>query len=211
MLGARTLGAIIVAILAGQLPAQAEDCADKVKAAFEKQRETKMYRVKMSQPTAEGPVDMTVDYVLPDKMLQTVVASHMPGEQQTMLVGNRAFAGSGGGFEELLPQFTQSIVSEFQSATDPSKQTFTGFECTGEQKMDGETFNTFRTSDKTAKDPAKTLARTIYVDPKTGLPRYNVVAALAGNTEPVLKATYSYPKDIEIIAPENAPVQRLPQ
>lgn len=187
-----------------------EDCSDKVKAAFEKQHAKKMFRVSMSQPTAEGPVEMTVDYHLPDKMLQTVVAPHMPGEQQTMLVGDRAFAGSGGGFEELLPQFTQSVVSEFLNATDASKQNYSGFACVGDQALDGKTFVAYRTTGKADADPAKTLARTIYVDKDSGLPMFNIVAALAGDTSPVMKATYTYPTDIEIIAPTNAPVQKLP-
>ena len=53
------------------------------------------------------------------------------------------------------------------------------------------------------------MARTIYVDPASGLPAFNVVAALAGTADPVMKVKYSYPTDVEIIAPANAPVQKL--
>jgi hypothetical protein len=204
----RRLG-LIALTLAVAGPAMAADCSEQVKAAFEKQREAKAYRVAMSQPTAEGPVEMTVDYILPDRMLQTVVAPHMPGEQQTMLVGNRAFAGSGGGFEELLPQFTQSIVSEFKASVDPAQQTFANFECVGKQSFEGKDYQAYRISDKNAKKPEDALARTIYVDETTGLPSYNVVAA--AGAEPVMKATYTYPDDIEIEAPEGAPIQRRPQ
>ncbi len=69
----------------------------------------------------------------------------------------------------------------------------------------------YRTEDKThpQTDQSKVVARTIYVDPKTGLPAYNVVAALAADAKPVIRVKYSYPTDIDIVAPANAPVQKL--
>lgn len=188
-------------------PVFAADCTESVKAAFVKQHEHKTYRVSMSQPTAEGPVQMTIDYVLPDKMLQTVVAPHMPGEQQTMLVGDRAFAGTSGAFEELLPHLVQSVISEFRVATSPETQNLGSFECLGKQAFEGKEFVAYRASDKPASNPDDTLARTIYVDEASGLPAYNVIAAVTGKAEPVLKVVYSYPTDIEIVAPAGAPVQ----
>ncbi|MBX9682226.1 MAG: hypothetical protein K2X41_00405 [Hyphomicrobium sp.] len=201
----------LLPLLAGG-PAFAADCSKDVAAAFEKQRTSKAFRVAMTQPSAEGPVDMTVDYLPPDRMLQTVKAAHMPGEQQTMLVGSRAFAGSSGAFEELLPQFTQSIVAEVATAVGPP-QNLGAFECLGTVGFEGKDYVAYRTADPAAAgaDPAKTMARTIYVDPASGLPAYNVVAALAGKDEPVLKAVYSYPADLTIEAPVGAPVQKAHQ
>lgn len=188
-------------------PARAADCSADVIAAFEKQRAGKTYRVAMIQPTAEGPVQMTIDYILPDRMLQTVVSPSMPGEQQTMLVGSRAFAGSAGAFEELLPQFAQSVVSEFQAATAPARNPGK-FECLGKQSFDGKDYITYRTNDGGADGEA--LARTVYVEEGSGLPAFNVVSAVSGNAEPVMKAAYSYPTDVVIEAPEGAPAQRMP-
>jgi hypothetical protein len=134
----------------------------------------------------------------------------MPGEQQTMLVGNRAFAGSGGAFEELLPQFTQSIVSEFITAVGEPKNLGT-FECLGNSKLDGEDLLAYRLAEKVldGADASKIMSRTNNVDPATGKPAYNVVSALSGNADPLIKIKYSYPTDVEIIAPANAPVQKL--
>ena len=103
-------------------PALAADCTTDVVAAFEKQRTSKAFRVEFSQPTAEGEAQMRIDYIPPDKMLQTVTSPAMPGEQQTMLVGDRAFSGTSGTFEELQPQFTQSIVAEVRTALAPAPQ-----------------------------------------------------------------------------------------
>ncbi len=208
----RRAALVCVSILSLIGPASAEDCTKDVVAAFEKQRTSKAFRVAMTQPSAEGPVDMTVDYIPPGKMLQTVKSPAMPGEQQTMLVGDRAFAGSSGAFEELLPQFTQSIVAEVHSAVGGPPQNLGRFECLGKTSFEGKDYTAFRSTDKDVKpgtEPGAVLARTIYVDIETGLPAYNVVGTVSGKEPPVMKATYSYPTDIVIEAPANAPVQKL--
>ncbi|NOT70552.1 MAG: hypothetical protein HOP09_04465 [Hyphomicrobium sp.] len=190
--------------------AAAEDCSKDVLAAITKQRTSKAFRVSSSHGTAEGPVTMTVDYLPPDRMLQTVVGAHMPGEQQTMLVGDRAFAGTSGAYEELLPQFTQSIIVEVRTAV--SKPENVGqFECVGKTTFEGKEYVAYRATDKDAKpgtDPKDVLARTIYVDPVSGLPAFNVVAAMSGKGEPLMKAAYTYPTDLVIEAPQGAPVQK---
>lgn len=207
------LSFVTAAVLAaGAGTALAEDCSAQVVAAFEKQRASKSFRVAMMQPTAEGEVEVTVDYMPPDRMLQTVRSPAMPGDQQTMLVGNRAYAGSSGSFEELLPQFTQSIISEFNSAMGSTGKSVGSFECSGKSSYEGKEFVAFRALDKDApagSDPGKVLARTIYVDEATGLPAFNIVAASSGTETPVLKAVYTYPADIVIEAPVGAPIQKV--
>lgn len=192
--------------------ASAADCTADVVAAFEKQRTSKAFRVSMKQPTLEGEVEMTVDYLPPDRMLQTVKSPAMPGDQQTMLVGNRAFAGSDGAYEELLPQFTQSIVAEVAAALGNTGKSIGTFECIGKSAVDGKEYVAYRAMDKAAPAgtaPDKMLARTVYVDPASGLPALNVVGLPSGAEAPVMKAVYSYPTDIVIEAPQGAPVQKI--
>jgi hypothetical protein len=204
--------AVILGCLVLAPAARADDCSKDVATAFEKQRASKAFRVAMDQGTVEGPVKMTVDYIPPGRMLQTVVGKHMPGEQQTMFVDGRAFAGTSGAFEELLPQFSQSISAEVSAAVS-APQKLGVFECLGKTAFEGKDYMAYRSSDKPAAgaaDPGETLARTIYVDPASGLPAFNVVAALSGKAEPVLKVVYSYPTDVVIEAPQNAPIQKSP-
>ena len=206
----RRLGLGLIGLLVCAPAALAEDCSKDVAAAIEKQRTSKAFRIALTQGTAEGPVDMTVDYLPPDRMLQTVVGRHMPGKQQTMLVGTRAFAGSDGAYEELLPQFVQSIVAEVATAV-AKPQNITGFECVGKEAFEGKDYVAYRSVDKDAKPDSKPedlLARTIYVDTETGLPAFNVVAAEAGKGKPMMKVTYSYPTDVQIEIPVGAPVQK---
>lgn len=208
----RRAGFLLLSVLTLSGPAWAEDCTKDVLAAFEKQRTSKAFRVAMTQPSAEGPVDMTVDYIPPAKMLQTVKSAAMAGDQQTMLVGDRAFAGSSGSYEELLPQFTQSIIAEVNAAVGEPPKNLGQFECLGKTPFEGKDYLAFRASDKEAQpgtDPGSVLGRTIYVDIETGLPAYNVVAAVSGKIDPVLKASYTYPTDIVIEAPEHAPIQKV--
>lgn len=203
---------VAAAALAVATPAYAAgtDCSADVLTAIRKQLSLKAFRVEFSQPTAEGEAHMQIDYMPPLRMLQTVTSPAMPGEQQTMLVDNRAFAGSGGSFEELQPQFTQSIIAEVaQALARPSK--LEGYDCLGTVKYDNQDLVGYRFEDKThaQADATKVMTRTIYVDPKTGLPAYNVIAPLAENAKPLREVKYSYPTDINIVAPQNAPVQKL--
>jgi hypothetical protein len=202
--------ALVALAAASPAFAAGSDCSADVLAAIRKQLELKSFRIEFSEPTAEGEAKMRIDYMPPGKMLQTVTSPAMPGEQQTMLVNDRAFAGSGGSFEELQPQFTQSIIAEVSSAlARPSK--LEGYECLGTVKYDNQDLLGYRFQDKThaQTDPSKVVTRTIYVDPKTGLPAYNVIASLADTSKPLREVKYSYPTDISIVAPTNAPVQKL--
>ena len=202
----------VLALLAFAQTAHAGDCTKDVVAAFEKQRASKAFRVAMTQPSAEGPVEMTVDYIPPGRMLQTVKSAAMAGDQQTMLVGDRAFAGSAGAFEELLPQYTQSIVAEVATAVGKPPENIGHYECLGSTSFEGKDYLAYRSADKEAQPgaaPDQMLGRTIYVDPATGLPAYNVVGTTSGKDVPVMKAAYSYPTDIVIEAPQGAPIQKI--
>lgn len=213
------IGAFVVAALAcpgiaglGLIrPAMAGDCSKDVEAAIQKQRSSKAFRIETSQPTADGPVNMRVDYLLPDRMLQTVTGSNLIGEQQTLLVRERAFAGTNGAYQELLPQYAQSVIAEFlRSVGKP--ENMAAFTCLGKVTFEGKTYLGYKSviEPKGGGAAGQALGRVIYVDPDTGLPAYNVVVPASGEGEPVLKVVYSYPTDIVIEAPENAPIQRSP-
>jgi hypothetical protein len=110
-----------------------------------------------------------------------------------------------------LPQYTQSIVAEVKEAVGSAPENLGSFECLGPVKFEDKDLVAYRTASTPAAgaDPSKVLARTIYVDPASGLPAFNVVATLVGGADPVMKVKYSYPSDIDIVAPSNAPVQKL--
>ncbi len=205
----RVLIAVATSIVMSPVAAHA-DCKGEVLAAFEKQRTSKAFRVSMDQPTAEGDVKMTIDYIPPAKMLQTVVSPAMPGPQQTMLDGERAYSGSDGAWEELLPQFTQSIVAEVKTAVGEPARNPGEFECLGKVSYDGKDLVGYRTKPQSEDTGAgEGVTRTVYIDPASGLPAYNIIASAKASETPVARVVYSYPGDIVIEAPAGAPVQKM--
>lgn len=72
-------------------PALAAGCTTDVVAAFEKQRTSKAFRVEFSQPTAEGEAQMRIDYIPPDKMLQTVTSPAIPSRRPGLFGDERHF------------------------------------------------------------------------------------------------------------------------
>ena len=57
--------------------------------------------------------------------------------------------------------------------------------------------------------PAHPVHRTVYVDPKTGLPAVNLVAEDTPGAVPVFKGVYSYPTDLVIEGYPGAPLAKV--
>lgn len=202
-----------LALLLVVTSAAAADCKQEVLQSFEKQRKSPGFRMaaemiqQANSSTAPEQVKLTVDYLPPDRMHQTVESPGLPAPMETVLVGTRAWATNGGGFEELRPEFAQSIVSHVrETLVDPPADN-SDYVCLGKQTYGGKEFVGYRTNDANVKpDDKNAVQRTIYVDPATGLPAFNIVAAVSGDQPPVFKGSYSYPTDIKIDAIEGAPV-----
>jgi hypothetical protein len=194
--------------------AQASDCAKDVKAAFEKQRTVGSYRAVTRQASPEGELVNTVDYVAPDKMHNTVVAPGQPHPLETIAIGRWAWANQGGGWQELQPQFAQSVTSHVTATLGTAIGVGEVYVCSGKITRDGRTYTAYQTTPKlavagrpeSAENPV--LARTILVDPDTGLPAFNIVGSPKAEADPVMAVAYSYPKDLKIEAPDAVPATR---
>jgi hypothetical protein len=208
-------GAVLCAIaglLAG--PALADEtCREAVATAFNKQRSSRAFTMISELKTPSGPVEIKVEYQPPDRMRQTVTA---PGQAplETVLYGQRAYSRQGGAaWEELMPAVAQTIIAQVRAAVvDPPKDVG-NFECMGTTSFEGKDYLTYRSVDKQADAGAATgapmLHRTIYVDPKTGLPAANIVAGDEPGTEVVFKGVYDYPEKLEIEDHPDAPLVRM--
>ncbi len=213
---------VVVAGIAFAGPVKAADCAPEVTAAFEKQRKTKGFRMSAETKGDQGPVAMQVDYVLPDRMHQTVRHPSHKEPLETIAIGRWAWGTMGGGWEELQPQFAQAVTAHMRQTLAEPIQTPTPFTCLGKVAYDGKDYIGYRSSDQapasqatappdkgpgaaTAAAASTALARTVYVDPVTGLPIYNIVAETTPGKEPVFKGVFSYPADIKIDAPLGEP------
>lgn len=189
-------------------PVFAADCGAEVAAAFEKQRKTPAFRMISDTKGDQGPVKMQVDYVPPDRMHQTVTHPSHSAPLETIAIGRWAWGTMGAGWEELQPQFAQSVTAfTKQTLVDPLPSDAT-FECLGKVTFEGKDYVGYRSkggADAAAAGGASSLARTVYVDPATGLPMLNVVADVKPGAEPLFKGIFSYPADLKIEAPLGDP------
>ncbi len=200
-----TMAVALVAMLASVMPAQA-DCKQDVADAFAKQRETAAFRMKTRQLSARGIIFMTVDYLLPYKMHQTVRSATGTDKSELILVGTRAWHNSGLGWVQMSDADTLALNKQFgASVIDPPKDKL-DYECLGQVDVDGRTLLAYQ-GKQGGSDSAKTetvILRTIYIDPKTELPVRSIVARASKPDLAFFKADYTYPKDIVIEPPKDA-------
>lgn len=205
---------VIGAGLTFAAPAKAADCAAEVTAAFEKQRKAKGYRTTSLDQSPQGLVSVQIDYAAPDRMHQTVRHPNHAEPIETIAIGRWAWATMGGGWEELQPQFAQSVTAHVRDALVAPLPEVKGFSCLGKVSFEGKEYVAYRSSEAPPVTPpdrgpgaatpaaaSAVLVRTVYVDPANGLPMFNVVADAKPGSEPVFKAAFSYPDDIKIDAP----------
>ncbi len=200
--------ALLLAAL-GAGATHAADCKGEVEAAFEKQRtHAPGYRVTAEQFQEGGAVKIAIDYMLPDRMFQSILP---PGEKnavETIAVSRWAWGNMGGGWEELQPQFAQSVTAHVADMLGKPIKAEGEFDCLGKQTVDGRELVGYRTkaaaaagSDGGAKEQ---VARTLYVDPVTGLPAINLIGDAKDGGKVWARSLFSYPADLKVEAPVGA-------
>jgi len=198
----------LIAVSAASTAAFA-DCKGEVAAALERQRKSSGFRMQSSMITEEGKVDMTVDYLLPDRMRQVVSSAADPTPVETVLVGPLAFSRRKGDPWTLLnPHLTGELTSQLEENLGDNPGELGDFECLGKKPVDGKDLlaylgenNTANPKDKNKPKLPNRPVRIIYVDPVTGLPMRSIFARADKLDEPIFEANYSYPADIKIEAP----------
>lgn len=203
---------IATGLVAGPAMAQDPACKQAVTDAFNKQRASKAFTMAADMHGESGPVKITIEYVPPDRMHQTIVAKGQD-PLETTLVGTRAWSRQGGPWEELMPAIAQTIIAQVRAAVvDPPKEVG-NFECLGKVNVDGKEYLAYRSvepADAIAKGAGGTpVHRTVYVDPETGLPAINIVVEEKEGAEPIFKGVYAYPADLEIEAHPDAPLVKM--
>jgi hypothetical protein len=188
-----------------------DKCRQGVADAFNKQRSTHAFVVDSEMKSAAGPVNIKVEYQPPDRMHQTIRAPNQDA-LETTLVGMRAYSRQGGAWEELMPAVAQTVIAQVRAAAVEPPHEVGDFDCLGNTTLDGKDYVAYRSVEKHADAGAATgtpaLHRTIYVDPKTGLPAVNVVAAEGAGSDVVFKSLYSYPEKLEIEDHPDAPLSK---
>src|SRR5436190_1845114 len=73
-------------------PAAHAACKDEVASALERQRKTSGFRMQTWMLSEQGKVDMTVDYMLPNRMRQVITSTTDPKPVETIVVGKDAWS-----------------------------------------------------------------------------------------------------------------------
>lgn len=207
----RRCAAMLALFSLGITAARADDCSSAVQAAFEKQRNQKGYHLVSKQQSERGEVETVRDYVAPDRMFNQVTVPGEPAPLQTIAVGRWAWGNQGGGWEELQPQFAQSVTSDVASALQVPVEIKDTFVCLGSVKRDGKEFAGYRTEPKAAPNAGEpALMRTVLIDADSGLPAHNIISEAKEGAAALLETAYTYPADITVEAPLDATRASLP-
>jgi hypothetical protein len=189
-------------------------CKEQVGAAFAKQRSSPAFSMVAQIKSDTGPVELTVDFIAPDRMRQRIVAKDQAA-LETVLVGTRAWSRQGPNWEELMPAIAQTIIAQVREAVvDPPKDV-SEFECLDKVTVDGKEYLGYRSVEKDAPpsapgaSAAHPVHRSVYVDPQSGLPAVNLVGEETAGATPIFKGVYSYPTDLVIEGFPGAPLAKV--
>ena len=204
----RTMFASLTLALVAVLPTApvfaGTNCAPEVQAAVAKQHALASYRVNVSSPIKLDGATETIDYMPPLKMYRSIKSPDQDFEIETTGFGNRAWSREGGGWFELKPHIASMVESHLREMFGAPPTISSEFACLGKVKYDGREYLGYQTIPEKV-EGGDMIARTIYTDPATGLPAFNLVGEATGAKPPMVREAYSYPTDIEIEIPENAP------
>jgi hypothetical protein len=200
-------------VVAGATPVLA-DCRSDVVDAFERQRKAGSFRMVANVIGVQGPMTMTLDYTLPDKLHQTVVMAIRPQQPiEAVLIGAQAWVNEGKGWAEANKDEKDELVRQLAQVSEETAESLGDFDCLGSSAVDGGQLKAFLAiegpRDKNKKSAPvnkdNRSERIIFVDPTTGLPMRTILALPGKYDAPIFKAVYSYPPDIKIEAPVAKP------
>ncbi len=202
-----------VALLIAASGAAEAACKDEVAAALERQRKSSGFRMETVMLSHDGIVNMTVDYLLPDRMHQVVTLMNDPKPVETILIGEQAWSRQGGPWTPLQAETTNQLAEQMKDTVSEDEAKLGDFECLGKQAVAGKDLLAYQgenedpneKKDPAAKDQPKAPdrpIRIIYVDPTTGLPMRSIFGRANKLEKPIFEANYSYPIDIKIEPPK---------
>lgn len=198
-----------LALALAPLPAMSADkasakCGAEVEAAFEKQRKSKGWKADIVAKTAAGQQTQSFTYVPPVSMYRKVEA---PGNQtvETIGIGNYAWFDEGNGWYEMQPQFALIVTKHLRSVFEPENNEAPEFVCLNSVEFNRKTYTGYRTPTGTDGDKSG-LTRTIYVDPDTGLPAFNLISKVGEEANASIRQVYTYPDGLKVEPPVGAPM-----
>lgn len=195
---------LAISLIALLVPATAyADCNAEVDAAFEKQRKAGAFRMASTLINERGLVQMTVDYVLPNKLRQVSKTLTDPNPSEIILIGNQAWSSSGEGWRVMPDDFAEELRNQMQqTVVDPPKDPLT-YTCGHDAELDGRAMKLYEGTerDKKGNKTEGLPVRRLYIDAESGMPVRNEVAPVGKPDRPFFTAKYTYPETITIEPP----------
>ncbi len=209
----------IVTITAGTATA---DCTSEVNDAFAKLRKSAAFRMETKITNPQGTLTMSNDYVLPDRMHQTVsMGGDGPQAMQMILVGGKAWSNQGNaGWAEVPEKFATTIAKQMKDTVVEPPKDESQFECLGDVSFEGKTYAAYRTkrapgaADSAATTPAPAAdatkapagdaanVQTVYIDKALGVPVRNIVTPVSDPNKRLFDGTFSLRAGLKIEPPK---------
>lgn len=184
----------------------ANPCRDEVATALAKLRKSSWFRMNTFLLSEKGPTTMQVDYVLPDRMHQTVTVQATKESSEVILVGDTAWSRQNQGpWTPVDNAVTQQLRAQMQENVVEEQTEIGDYVCKGRTTFEGRDVLSYKLEDEPAKDsdaPRNEAYRMFYVDAMTGLPVSNALLAPGREERPLFKTQYTFPIDLKIEPPK---------
>ncbi len=187
-------------VVAGGHGALACDSKAEIEAAFTKQQKAPAWRTVITSETEAGQQEQSFEYIPPDKVYRKVLVAGQEPAIETIGIGQWAWSNQGNGWGELQPAIAKLISEQTKKSIEDPPQVSADFSCLGKVSYEGKEYLGYRTAPEKAPDGVE-LARTIYIDPASGLPAFNIIAPVKDGGAAIRKEAFTYPADIVIEKP----------
>lgn len=196
---------LALSLLGGAQSAQA-DCRAEVDAAFAKLRQATAFRMTTTIVNDQGSLSMSVDYVPPDRMHQTVETGTSAGTVELIVIGSEAWSNQGQGWAKVPDKFANEVSGQMRESLSGNKSPNTAYECLGEKIFEGAKYVAYRAelppvATNTADDAASGNVQMLYVDRDTGLPARNIVTKQNAPNERLFDGTFQLRDGLKIEVP----------
>jgi len=210
----RNIALALAALSLTVTAAAAADCTAEVNDAFAKLRKSSAFRMETKIVNAEGTLEMSNDYVLPDRMHQTVsMGAQGPQKMEMILIGGKAWSNqANNGWAEVPEKYAETIAKQMKETVVEPPKDKQEYECLGDVAFEGKTYAAYRAKIdaegevKTAGQPDATAkatnVQTVYIDKTLGVPVRNIVTSQADPHKRLFDGTFTLREGLKIEPPK---------
>jgi hypothetical protein len=190
-------------------------CKEQVDAAFAKLRDAGKFRLETTIKNKDGILKMQAEYVLPDRMHQTVTLGTDGVPMEMIVVGKKAWSNGGNGWAELPEGFAQTVANQIKDSVADAPKVSTDYKCEGDKEFEGKTYAFYHGvlamplpadgKDKGPRVSAVTVPnqQNIYIDKATGIPVRNIVTPVTAPDQRLFDGKFTVLKDLDIEPPKD--------